>query len=256
MFFPESYYPPISLDYSDKLAKGFTIASKLNVLITGVVRDAEKEIKLNLSRIDHLRRFFGKSYVFLYENDSIDNTKEIINKWRKSRYNVVFSSEKIGTRKLSDKSLERRVNMAAARNKYLEYARNIKDIHKIIILDLDLIGGFSYEGILNSLSYNDDSGIFGSNGLIYQNNQRMFYDTWATDPSDNTWLLNRGEDLVKVNSAFGGCIIYPSEITKLSIEYNSSDCDHVTLNNQLTKCGYNIFLNPSQITLYSIHYYC
>ena len=261
MFFPESYYPPASLDYADRLAKGFTTASKLNVLITGVVRDGEKEIGLNLARIDYLRRFFAKSYVFVYENDSVDNTKEIINKWRKSRYNTVFYSEKLGTRKLADRSLERRINMATARNKYLEYARKLKDIHKIIILDLDLAGGYSFEGVLHSLSYNEENSIYTSNGLMYRNTERLFYDTWSYRDLDdnegsNYLLYNRGEDLVKVNSNFSALSIYPSSILDYNIKYTSSDCDHVTINNQLTKYGYNIFLNPSQITLYNLHYYC
>ena len=50
-------------------------------------------------------------------------------------------------------------------------------------------------------------------------------------------------------------IIYPSSILENDISYTNEHCDHVTLNKQLTQLGYNIFLNPSQITLYSEHYY-
>ena len=260
-FFPEDFWPPASKDYAEKVALGFKICSKMNLLVVGCARDCEKQLEQNLLRIEFLRKFFHNSFVFVFENDSIDRTKILLDKYHKSGYNISFKSETIGTKKLGDKSLERRKNMAYARNQYLNYAKTIKDkIHIIIVLDLDLFG-FSYTGILHSLSHNKKNSIYASNGLIYQDNQRLMYDVWAyrdlnNNEGDNLLLFNRGEDLVKVKSAFGGLSIYPSSILDNNIEYTSNDCDHVTLNNQLTKLGYSIFLNPSQITLYSCHYYC
>lgn len=270
-FFPEEFYPPVNNNYSVQVSNGLQNASKLNVLFVGTVRDASAVLNRNLMCLDHMRGFFNQSSVFIYENDSKDSTKEILDKYSKSHYNTVFSSESKGTNRLADQSLERRVNMANARNKYLEYAKKkfkTNPIDVLIVLDLDLLGGWSYTGLLTSFNYFNSSDPFfknscyGSNSIFYRNNERLYYDTWAylddnkqSETDKNLFKFHRGELLIPVTSCFGGLMIYPGNILQHDIQYTSEDCDHVTLNKQLTQLGYNIFLNPSQITLYSEHYY-
>ena len=48
--------------------------------------------------------------------------------------------------------------------------------------------------------------------------------------------------------------IYKSEVLEQT-KYTKEDCDHVTLHSQIKKNGYKVWLNPSQITLYTKHYY-
>jgi hypothetical protein len=265
-FFPEDFFPPVSKDYGLRCSQGLQIASKINVMLLGVVRDAQPALERNLMCLEHMRGFFNSSSVFLFENDSKDNSKEILDNYAKTHYNTIFSSEKLNTNKLSDKSLERRVNMAYVRNKYLEHAKKkYKSGYKldlIIILDLDIIGGYSYTGLLNSLSYFDQYTCIGSNSIYYQNNQRLYYDTWAykdiynkLEEEKNLMIFHRGENPFEVDSSFGGMCLYPSSILKHDIKYEDWACDHVTLNKQLKDLGYQILLNPSQIVLYSDHYY-
>jgi len=265
-FFPEEFYPPVSNDYGLRCSQGLQIASKMNAMFLGVVRDAQPALERNLVVLDHLRGFFNSSSVFIYENNSSDNSKEILDNYAKTHYSTVFSTETLDTRKLSDKSLERRVNMAYARNKYLEYAkRKYKTGYKldvIIVLDLDIIGGYSYTGLLNSLNYFCNYTCVGSNSIYYQDKTRLQYDTWAykdsfnkSEEDKNLMVFHRGESPFEVGSCFGGLMIYPSSILKHDIKYESWDCDHITLHKQLKDLGYSILLNPSQIVLYSDHYY-
>ena len=65
----------------------------------------------------------------------------------------------------------------------------------------------------------------------------------------NLLHFNRGDDLVEVKSCFGGLALYKT--SALSGRYTDEDCDHVTLHKSLP-CMY---LNPSQIVLYTEHYY-
>jgi hypothetical protein len=192
--------------------------------------------------------------------------KKFLKPIQKPYYNTIFSTEKLSTNKLSDQSLERRVNMAYVRNKYLEHAKKkYKSGYKldvIIVLDLDIIGGYSYTGLLNSLSYFNNNTCIGSNSIYYQDNQRLYYDTWAykdlnnkSEQDKNLMVFHRGENPFEVDSSFGGLMLYPSSILKHNIKYDSWDCDHVTLHKQLKDLGYKIYLNPSQIVLYSDHYY-
>lgn len=265
--FPEEFWPPVnSKDYIQKCLMGAQRASKMNVLITGCVRDAEPALEPNLARIDEIRKYFMSSSVFFFTNDNSDNSKEILENYCGTHYNTIFSSEKLGTKRLSDKSLERRVNMAYVRNKYLEHAKKKYksgyNLDLIIVLDLDIIGGYSYTGLLNSLSYFCSNTCIGSNSIYYQNNQKLYYDTWAykdscnkSEEEKNLMIFHRGESPFEVDSSFGGMCLYPSSILKYNIKYDSWDCDHVTLHKQLKDLGYEILLNPSQIVLYSDHHY-
>lgn len=259
--FPEEFFPPVSKDYVQKCLLGAQRASQMSVVVTGVVRDAEPALSRNLACVDHIRGYFKSSSFFAYTNDNSDNSEKILETYCKERYSSVFTSETKGTRKLADKSLERKINMAYARNKYLDYLRD-KTVDVIIVLDLDIIGGYSYTGLLNSLSYLDENTCIGSNSLYYKDNQRLFFDTWAykdktnkTEEEKNLMCFHRGELPFEVDSCFGGLMIYPSSILKHNIKYTSEDCDHITLHKQLQNLNYNILLNPSQIVLYSEHYY-
>jgi hypothetical protein len=157
--------------------------------------------------------------------------------------------------------------MAYARNKYLDYARRFAQqqrINYLIIVDTDLQGGWSYHGVLNSLGHKDWD-IIGSNSLYYYTSEdkvvRLFYDSWAfralgnpeeiEDKTVNVFKFHRGEDLIQVNSCFGGLGIYKPHILYLNVDYTEDDCDHPTLHNALCEKGCKIFLNPSQITLYN-----
>jgi hypothetical protein len=263
--FPEEFWPPVSKDYANKCLLGLQIASKTNVLIVGCVRDAEPSLEPNLARLDEIRRLFNFSKVIIYENDSKDFSKEILDNYAKTRYNTIFLTEKLGTRKLSDHSLERRINMANARNKYLEYSKKViktNHIDIIIVIDLDIKGGYSYTGLLNSLSYINKTLCIGSNSIYYQDKTRLFYDSWAyldsnnkSEEEKNLMCFHRGEPLLEVDSCFGGLCIYPASILNYNIKYENWSCDHVTLHKQLKDLGYKIYLNPSQIVLYSDHYY-
>lgn len=63
--------------------------------------------------------------------------------------------------------------------------------------------------------------------------------------------FRRGEPLVPVWSCFGGLGIYRTECLSAA-SYEGSDCEHVTLHRMLRERGYDrLFLNPSQIVLYS-----
>lgn len=263
--FPESQFVCVSNadEYKQRVIHGHTIASKSNVLICGIARNVAKNLHYTIARIERLRSYFNNSHVYIYENDSEDNTLDILNK---TSYTI--ESERHDISIFDDpKGLMRKIWMAFARNKYIEYASKFclsNRIHYVIILDTDLSGGWSYHGILNSLSY-DDWDVVGSNSILYQiendRYMRLFYDSWAfreygnfeeiNDSRANLFRFERGDSLIQVYSCFGGLAIYKPHFLYSGASYNSEDCDHVTLHSQLINLGYKIYLNPSQITLYN-----
>lgn len=266
--FPESFYPPTSYvsEYVDRIDYGYNIAVANRVLICALVRNISHNWLNFTHRVQAIGEMFKSYSVFLYENDSSDGTDILVKKCdRYPKYK--FISEITGRKQHSNtKDYDRTVDMAYYRNKYLEYVKkNYEKFDYIIILDSDLIGGYSYEGILNSLSYGLD--VTTSNSIVYDEyegqKRRLFYDSWAyrrighPEPHDthevNLLWYNRGEEPIKVLSAFGGMAIYKAKLfANKDLEYKAGDCDHPTLHAQL---GCDIYLNPSQITLYSESYY-
>lgn len=255
MLFPESFYLPQSKDYLDQVIKGIDVCKNSSILFCGCVKNVEKNLERNILRVNLLKKFFGKLDLFLYENNSTDKTKEIV------KLCDFYKSEDLDIPPHNrDKSLQRRKVMALARNKYLKFAKDQKYDY-LAVIDMDLAGGFSFEGIFHTMSLDFNKKIYGSNSIIYQDKQRLFFDTWAyrgyesDKEGDNLFIFNRGANPVRVDSCFGGLAIYPYSITSEDIEYKDYDCDHVTLHDQLRQLGYKVYLNPSMITLYTESYY-
>lgn len=254
-FFPESYYLSNG-SYYNQVAAGYDVCKTKNVIICGICKNIETNVRPILAKIKTLGEMFKSYSVFVYENDSTDNTVlNLANYSDLLDIPIVIQSEKLDMEPHEqDKSLYRRRVMAQCRNKYLDYIQD-KEPDYVIILDLD-VWGFSYQGVAHSFSQDFD--VMGSNGIIYQLNKenkrfRCFYDTWAYrgDGPDNLNLLtlNRGEPVYEVESCFGGLAIYNRKILD-NVRYMDYDCDHVTLHEQIRKNGYKINLNPSQIVIY------
>ena len=284
--FPESLFQPAEnqrASYNKRLVSGFKTAQKSNVIICGMCRDIEDTAYKTISRIERLSSFFNSSYIVIYENDSNDKTPEILKDWQESNDSVTVFSEVIGTKRLEDTSVERCHIMKDARNKLQNEVKILEssiylDIDFVILVDMDLIGGWSYEGILNSLSYTHWDFI-GSNGLHYgtvnkegllTNNleeiariDRIFFDTFAykdvgetaqvrkSSSEKNKIRLGRGEEPYRVESCFGGLGIYRWNAYKVG-QYDMYACDHVCFNESIAREGFkSIYINPSMITLYT-----
>jgi hypothetical protein len=272
--FPESFWPNSSELYFSRINKGLNIASNSSVCILGLARDCERQIEYNLGRVKTLCNFFKKSYVKIFENDSEDSTPIIIKNWESNNKNFKSSIKKYNLPKNQpDYSLCRRERMSFYRNQYLE-EKIWLDYDYTIIYDFDLFGGFSYEGILNSIGFEKDWLVIGSNSLYYdiynEKPRRLYYDTYAltliedNPESDyskekqeryNLLQFNRGEEPFEVKSVFGGIAIYKSH-SLIDCKYTSHLCDHQTIAEQIRYKGGKIFLNPSQIVLLNEHIYC
>lgn len=271
--FPESFYPPcknFTAIYNRITKNGQQRARDCSVIICGTGRDVANILPKTKQRIESLGSLFKDYRVILYENDSVDNTKDILFNWHNPK--VTVRAKNLGRQKVAqDESFERTKIMAECRNEYMKLVKPcLKEFDYVIVVDLDLLGGWSYEGICNSFGYNNWD-VMTSNGLIYETHKdkvrRLFYDVWAfrhighphphKHEDINVVRYDRGEPPIKVLSGFGGLAIYRSECLDNDAYYQAGDCDHVTLHKQLIEHGYDkIFVNPSQITLYSETYYC
>ena len=276
--FPESLYPCSQgnqEEYNKRVILGRQKMHESTVVICGIARDVAKNLIATIARIERLGKMFADYRVVIYENDSTDGTDKLFKEWESNNYKVKILTEKLDAVKHEqDDSLARMTDLANYRNKYLDeiFSRNIIPDY-MIVADLDLPGGWSYEGICNSFGY-DHWSFMGSNGLLYgliegsedEGMRRVYYDAHAfrrlghpkphTHEEINIITYNRGEPPFRVRSCFGGMGIYKSDVVTHEPRYAGPECEHVVLHNDLIDAGIdNIYMNPNQIILYSnVHY--
>lgn len=265
--FPEAFFPispDLSRDYCLRLEVGELNAKKSSVIFCGLIRNIGTNFLYFQKRVEKIGSFFGDYRAFFYENDSTDNTVGLLRDWAIENPRIAFKSETLSTiRHEQDHSEKRRIDMAYYRNQYLAAIQN-KRADYVIVLDTDIVGGYSYEGILHSLSYDFD--VVASNSLLlrYRDDvyEKIYYDSWAfrkldhpakhLDEEINTLNLRKGDAPFEVLSAFGGLAIYRADaLTSGKYKYTKKDCDHVTLHKAMKERGYKIWVNPSMISLYS-----
>lgn len=256
LFLVDSQY---TTDYYSRVIYGFETMKKSSLTIGILARDLENILPFSLARLHFLGSLFASYKIVAYENDSIDGTKEIL----RNSVDLLISEQKSWIINEQDKSIGRRERMAYYRNTLRDAMVKI-DSDYYLLYDADILGGFSYEGIANSISYRWD--VCGSNSFIYDehegNIRRLYYDSWAyrhlgqiteEDVEEiNRITMHRGEPVIRVNSCFGGLALYKPLFFKNKVyKYTAEDCDHVTLHLKMIDDGAVIVVNPSQIVIYN-----
>jgi len=298
--FPEDLFPPPSYmkeEYNDLVSRGLQRASRKSAILCGICRDVDPIIELNLIRLTRIACFFEDYRIIIFENDSKDTTPKILSEYSKSNNKIKVLSESMddsGYRSLIDSGedsdhFHRATAISNCRNKYIEHINSmdsVDDFDYIIVFDLDLRGGWSYEGIAHSLDMieeiDDEVGCISANGKLsdYHNTRdleeipndgHLFFDSWAfrlvgeEQPLEvqrfNRINLPRGADPVEVNSNFSGMAIYKRDAI-LPYRYGAKrwsdgvvNCDHPFLHKQMREDGWKIIMNPSMISSYSHHKY-
>lgn len=218
-----------------------------------------------------------KSYAFvIYENDSTDSTKEVLESLRKSDDNIHYTSVDLGRKQFGPvKDQERITALAEYRNHNLEYiAEHFPDYDFVIVSDIDFVD-ISIDGVYHSFGlldkYGAISAIAGNSYTLYEN-KLWNYDSWAyrgfwyqdidtvkiengIGPNAMYWFGMRimpiGFYPETVNSAFGGMCIYRTPAYLCGVRYGDEDCEHVVFNLSLKRQfpNYEMIINPSQIMM-------
>ena len=206
------------------------------VIFAGAVQNAEKYLPAVFQNIENLTKIFSHAgYVFI-ENDSTDNTKQILKNWGsgKSNYHIIHL-DGLNTVPF------RTVRLEMVRNAYLEvirYHADLRDFDYLVVIDTDEAGIYP----INSLELNAAIEFLSNSHTragCFANQRGTYYDMWALRlvpqcPSDaweevlNYVIQNKCTDEVafaetfrkrifsideflapiKVDSAFGGFGIY------------------------------------------------
>lgn len=233
-----------------------------SVIIAGCARDCSKYLPKVLNKIKELSTN-KKVYFIFYENDSKDNTLELLQNFIKDKTGIVI------TEKLNIKRRTSRI--AHCRNKILEHIMNNnldKKYEYFINMDLDNVNvNLNVSSVNKCLNESNKWDIASVNQTNY------YYDLWAlraNHKNNNCWnwdicfktldkwfpnikeLKNKKNiktnlQYIPVLSAFGGLTIYKTFLLKNSWysgedkkNLKVDDCEHVNFHDSILKNYPNI----------------
>jgi hypothetical protein len=218
---------------------------KISVL--SMFRDSQDYLAQALHRLDALEKEtkdFSFEY-FFYENDSIDNTVSILNKWVEEK-NGSLLSETLNKPKFSQSTaVQRQIDMAHYRNRMLDNAKPLDSTYTLV-LDSDVI--FDASLINNYLEYFDNEVAMVTPNVLqnikckmFDQTQDSYYDsfalldnynnqglTWASNPffhpaDRKYWEEGRP---VEVKSAFGGAPLIKTSVLNEIGWSTDGGCEH------------------------------
>ena len=161
--------------------------NKINetVLICAIVKNCEKRLNLNINHAIKTGEVFQDYRVIIYENNSTDNTKKILNNF-KNNSKFIIKSEDIDLNskenfdlwaytKITGSNHPCRIELISnARNKVIDEINNndFNNFTYVIWIDMDS-NGWDINGIINSFLNKN------SWDVVYANNPQKYYDLYA-----------------------------------------------------------------------------
>lgn len=255
-------------------SEGFQSSSlkQYNIIFSGTVKNVEKYIKNNLKNIDKCGSKFNKYLVIIYENDSTDKTRKILEENKKDNYIYIFENDV--------KEPLRTKRIAHGRNKILDKVREIYNEYDfLVMLDLDDVNSSGkFVDSIDSCFKNMDWDV------LTGNQSDKYYDIWAFRKKGllefDCWkeyskatkngmsdeeakqkyvygTLDKfipSEKFIEVDSAFSGIAIYKLNSKVLNCNYigeyedGSELCEHVSFHQCIKKNSGKIFLNTQFLT--------
>lgn len=255
----------------------------VHMIWVGIVRDIDVLLKRNLEHIMALsEECFTSYHVYLYENDSTDNTRLILEEYAQ-RYPEVLTvrcdtlHEELAVSHGAH-SLTRFEKMAQFRNVYVQYLRTLStsDTDCVAVMDWDHITGISRDSLMVIGEITEPWDMLGANSVQYVQyrfarlsflwrHHLTYYDVLSYRDVNNCRVENHSgpvhkgavvpkptfdmedDSLVPVTAAFGGLAIYKKEVFD-HCQYSGYDCEHVTLNDDMLAKGYTrMFIVPQMV---------
>jgi hypothetical protein len=256
------------------------------IAICGLVRDCKQALALNWEALQKLESEDRNIYWVFVENDSVDGSREWLDKLAISHPNVSVLGENLGELTIplnnSDQvipgfSIRRIAKMAFFRNLYLKHLQlniGLENLDAVIIVDYD-VHSLPIASLKKHLDRFDPHCIISALGTLYRRIWKTeFYDCYAyrelevvtpqtyqeiNSQRKNLWQkFHSMKQLYQVASNFNGCTIYPA-ISLENITYEviknedpQIECfvEHVALHEQITRNGFSIFIDPEMRVKY------
>lgn len=260
--------------------------SDKTIVICSIVRNAAKGLQRNIPVINKLCGLFKDSRIVVFENDSVDRTKRILQKWHLSdperihvfmddygKPTIPSASEVTCNRFFSFIRIQ---NMARFRNQYLDYIEQQGwNPTYLLVVDLD-VSRISFEGILSSFEAEMEWDAVTAFGYSMSPSlKRRYHDVYIlvkngeeSIPQTEESIARKADEFmmfygkkawVPVYSAFGGLAIYKYDKVK-GIRYSAipnddgrvqSRGEHFSLYKQMNQRGpVRVYINPQMTIKY------
>lgn len=261
--------PEFAEQYVSDVQRGAMQAERKRVVFVGMARQIGDILPLTIERLERLGSRFAEWQAVVVENDSTDETKDVLRAWALRRpEQVLVDCRDLGREHLHLFEPERVARYAEYRNRYKDLAREFApDADFVIALDLDPWGGWSDDGVMHSVAMLGDRATAA--GMASTSLYRAktdggalcwgHYDLWALrlygtrprfEPWQPLWLPPPGAAPIRLVSAFGGLMTYKAKAFHqggyVSID---GDIEHVGFHRSLRALGWDIYLNPASRTL-------
>ncbi len=255
--------------YREHVNFGRVEARRQKLAIVSIARNSMPYLKNTLRLVDELAGMWRDCCYYIYENDSDDGTAEALDEFALRQW-VTVEHATLGGLDARGWDRERTERLAKCRARCQQWVRNhAADAGYVMVLDTDPHGGFSVDGVMNSLGHfcsmlgdswnRREPGAMASHSLFVEKNGEpgvygaASYDAWAAklntwdDKRDHAWfhLLDPpvGSPPIPMNSAFGGLCLYRRDAYLAGV-YDGTTCEHVPFHRAMQRAGYQLFLNP------------
>jgi len=239
----------------------------LNIIVCGCTKNSSNYIHNEINSILNLKPLFLSLDIVIYENDSTDNTVNILKSMEKVQKLTLISESGI-----QSKLKYRTMIIAHGRNKLVEFVSSKNKYDYMIMVDLDnIMNNFDQQGLIDAFSYD-----LNTWDVLTGNCKKIYYDIWALRLNKDTWgqvhnkiwtvcldydcwdMINHKKQLrlnerilhikpyqkhipknlklISVDSAFGGMGIY--KVSKIK------DCKYVGFTRKCSCEKYNMKVGP------------
>lgn len=233
--------------------------SKKNVLVCSAIRNSGPMLDFFLSQIKETANRSSDKFTFhisLYENDSEDNTKYILEKfnWPKELFgNIVINMEDLGAKKFGSVISKERIDViASARNNCLDQFDDLNKMDYVVYADSDYAWSDDVlSKILEEMESEDRDIVSGYSLHADIGRPHMeLYDKWATRAKDvdiwwNCTPYVMLKDKVEVYSTFNGLSAFKSKPFIDGLRFssksrlNEEDVEHISICEGFREAGLN-----------------
>jgi len=249
--------PEFASDYADAVRHGREVARNSTVAFVAICRNAMPWLPRTLALVEETGAMFREWSAFVFENDSSDQTKEVLSAWADHRQRNVSLNINHRPHLSHTIAQERTVALAEYRTQCQWFVRHGEPVDYVVVFDTDPWGGWSVDGVATSLrwldleprascmaSYSWAQTPYGAAPIA------IHYDAFAARLNHwrrrdqqwfHLWHPPVGSPPVRFNSAFGQLAVYRG-YEYLDARYSGDDCEHVCFHRSLRG---SVYLNPS-----------
>ena len=263
-------------DMERHIKHGLTVLARSKVALVGLARNCAPNLERNLGNAQHLARLCRDWCLHIEENDSTDETVQVLADYCRDFPKATFTSRRLGRKQYSTEFAGRRtIALAEYRTACQRWvADSAADADFVVMIDWDQFA-WSHHGVVHgfgamaemsdafgmgsvslleaNVAESDGTNVRHARGWLHYDCWTLRINTWWDDYTagqgawKHQWLPPVGSPLIPVCTVFGGLAIYRTADYLQGTYDGTTDCEHVTLHKTIgERTGKRMYMNPAQ----------